>query len=237
MGIRIRCRLGSDNVSIREKARRLKEKQTKQQETSQEIPEVRPEETPVTSVTDVANKSTPRELTAAEIFAMELPKWIKKPWMYVQPKHAGQLQSWLDSWSNLILDYCRIFKLHIITVSEIGNEHPFSNKLNNRELSRAQLRTIVNKMVEEGLVKWLDANQIRARVFYKTTDEWADAIYEYMMSTGKAAEVITLFELVNMEQEWSNLPREEIQEIFDKFVAANKATYVTTEKDAIEFII
>ena len=142
-----------------------------------------------------------------DIFVVKLPPWINKPWMYVQPTHLNQLGSWINSWSTLILDYSRSYRIHIINITQLMKVYPFSNPDVSKNLTLNHMNTIIEKMVDENLAKWLDETKISVRIYYLTNLQWAEKIMKYLIGTGYAAEIMTFFELQNLDQEWSTLPK------------------------------
>ncbi len=172
-----------------------------------------------------------------EEFINNLPGWVNKPWMFIQPTHAGHLQSWKESWKTLIIDYSSHFKLHIISIIELQDQFPFNNNKIRKQLTKPQLDIIVNDMVENGLAKWIDDHHIIVRVYYKTNEQWKEIIVAYLFDTGYAAEVLTFYELQNMGEDWSTLPISEFVEIFDTLVEEGRAKWVGSTKDSFKLII
>ncbi|MCE7736352.1 MAG: hypothetical protein GPJ54_15835 [Candidatus Heimdallarchaeota archaeon] len=177
------------------------------------------------------------EVAPVDIFLIKMPPWVKKPWMYVKPTHEHQLSSWLDSWQGLVLDYSRSYKIHIVNLSELNTKYPFTNQEIGKILTYDQLQTIIDKMVTEGLARWIDETKISARIYYLTNKDWASRVMAYLMESGYAAEVMTFFELQGLEQEWSTLPRAELRDIFDILVMDGRAKWVGEGKDTLSFIL
>lgn len=226
-------------MSIRERARKLREE--KEKEEQQVVEEVikdqsqsKPQEVEPFPQPQVTQKTPVKEVDPYEQFLLQVPSWTKKPWMYIQPKHEGQLTSWVDAWSNLILDYCRLLVKHVLSIPELQTVEPFHNSTASKKLSQDQLITIFNSMESKGLSKWLDDNKIRVHIYYRTLEEWAEQMFDHLMNTGKAAEILTFFELEQMGQEWSSLPRESLIEVIEILISKNKAKYATKNKDAIQ---
>ena len=172
-----------------------------------------------------------------DIFVVKLPNWIKRPWMYVQPTNENQLGSWINSWTTLILDYSRSYKIHIINITQLMKIYPFSNPDISKDLTLNHLNTIIEQMVDENLAKWIDDNKISARIYYLTNLQWAEKIMKYLINTGYAAEIMTFFELQKLDQEWSTLPKSELVEIFNLLVLDGRAKWVGDGKDTLSFIL
>lgn len=243
-------------MSVYEKPRREKEEEKEKEEVTKwlddlEVEEVKPiAKTETKTETKVETK--PEEIKIVikekhaevvketvktpEIEFMEIiPSWTNKPWMYIQPVVEGQLNSWRDSWISLILDYSRIFTEHIVNVNELLKKHPFTHQQTHKSLTQPVMVQIFDVMVTNGQAKWMDSNKILVRIYFKTDRQWADEIMEFLIEKGYAAELMTLFELENLNQEWSSIPRSELRAIFDLLVSDKRAKWVDNNKDSLTF--
>ncbi len=228
-------------MSIREKVRKKQEEL--KEDSAPSIVEEKIEEKTSTEGTKTKPEKVEKKESKTEnqeikelSFEDTLPAWVNKPWMFVTPKKEAQKDSWVDSWKLVILDFSKFYTQHIINIYEVRKKHPFTHKDTKRSLKDDQLVFIIDKMQEEGLAKWLSSKKIRARIYYKTIEQWAEEIYNDLFESGKLVEVLTLQEFKLMNKEWSNLPDADFQEIFKLFVEAKKAKYVTKERDTIQFI-
>ena len=231
-------------MSVKERPKKNKEEENKPQ-ASQKKPSTDDwldtyEEKPIEKVKpEVITK--PDEIVIAEIdtnlqeFMETMPTWIKKPFMYVQPTHVNLLGSWLESWENLILEYTQIFNIHVINVNEMRSIFPFDNLENKKQLTKKQLEFIFTKMEERGSARWLDDNHIIVRVYYKTINQWKELIFTYLKDSGQIVEVLTIEEFEQMKKEWSNLPREDLIEIFEIFISEGLARWIGENRDTIAF--
>ncbi|RMG26134.1 MAG: hypothetical protein D6732_21565 [Methanobacteriota archaeon] len=229
------------DMSIKERAKKYQKKDEPLEKQKEDKVVEQPLETPQETLKEppqetLKEPSQVTKITPEILFEQQIPSWVNKPWMYIKPSNPAQLNSWIEGWKTLLLDYCRIFVKHIVNLIELQREHPFRNRKNGKALTLPQLTAIIDSMVDEGIAKWLDENKILARIYYKPIDQWADEIYQYLLDTGKAAEVLTFLEFKNMDTDWSSLPDEDLKEILRKFVAEGKAQFVSKEEDAIEFI-
>ncbi|MHA2098778.1 MAG: hypothetical protein ACW99A_08830 [Candidatus Kariarchaeaceae archaeon] len=250
-------------MSIKERPRERKEVQKKKKEDAEsindwldsvevtteteeknDIVEIKEEIVEETKVTEAPiQKEIEKEVQITEkeetidIFLVKLPPWVKKPWMYVKPVNEAQLNSWLDSWKGLVIEYARSYKIHVINLSQLNTKHPFANQEIDKTLTYDQLQSIVDHMVIEGLAKWIDDTRVSARIYYLTNKQWGNKIMEYMIESGYAAEIMTFFELQQLKQEWSTLPRTELKDIFEILVMEGRAKWVGDEKDTLSFIL
>ena len=169
-------------------------------------------------------------------FEDSLPNWVKAPWMYIRPKKDSQVESWLESWSAIVLDYSRIFVIHIININELRNIHPFNNKQINKRLSLEQVREIIDQLVKQNVAKWLDEKtKTRARIYWKSNDEWADELLDFMIETGRVVEIHSLFDISQLEQHWSHLPADDLVIVCEMLVEKKVARWLNKEKTIIQF--
>ncbi len=169
-------------------------------------------------------------------FEDSLPKWVKAPWMYIKPKKESQVESWLESWSAIVLDYSRIFVIHIININEIRNVHPFNNTTNNKKMSLKQVREVIDHLVKQSVAKWLDEKtKTRARIYWKTNEEWADNLLDFMIETGRVVEIHSLFDLSQLQQQWSDLPADDLIIVCEMLVENKVAKWLNKEKTIIQF--
>ena len=169
-------------------------------------------------------------------FEDSLPKWVKAPWMYIKPKKESQVESWLESWSAIVLDYSRIFVIHIINVNEIRNVHPFKSNINNKKMSLKQVREVIDHLVKQSVAKWLDEKtKTRARIYWKTNEEWADNLLDFMIETGRVVEIHSLFDLSQLQEQWSDLPADDLIIVCEMLVENKVAKWLNKEKTIIQF--
>ncbi len=169
-------------------------------------------------------------------FEEELPKWVKRPWMYIKPKKTDQIESWLQSWSAIVLDYSRIFVIHIININDLRSGHPFNNKNLGKRLTLVQVRSIIDHLVQQNIARWLDEKtKTRARIYWKSNEEWADALLDFMLDTGRVVEIHSLYDLTQLEQNWGNLPAADLIIVCEMLVERKVARWLNKEKTIIQF--
>jgi len=169
-------------------------------------------------------------------FEETLPKWVKRPWMYIKPKKTDQIESWLQSWSAIVLDYSRIFVIHIININDLRSVHPFNNKNLGKRLTLAQVRSIIDHLVQQNIARWLDEKtKTRVRIYWKSNEEWADALLDFMLDTGRVVEIQSLYDLTQLEQNWGNLPAADLIIVCEMLVERKVARWLNKEKTIIQF--
>ncbi|MFW9852228.1 MAG: hypothetical protein ACFFDS_04765 [Candidatus Thorarchaeota archaeon] len=191
---------------------------------------------PIVKVTTKEDLSKDQRAVLELEFEDALPKWVKAPWMYIKPKKDSQVESWLESWSAIVLDYSRVFVIHIININELRNEYPFNNSKINKKLSLKQVREIIDYLVKQNIAKWLDEqNKTRARIYWKANEEWADELLDFMIETGRVVEIHSLYDLTQLEEQWCNLPADDLIIVCEMLVEKKVARWLNKDKTIIQF--
>ena len=174
-----------------------------------------------------------KELTPYDKLLNEYP-WLEEKrfsFMYAIPdkkQSPSDYQSWRSEWAKVLFDYAKLTILHIIYLRKIHTEKPFSN-FQNREVA---IKEIADELIDQKLAKWISKNKDSLRIYWKTLDIWADEIYEWAYESGKL-EPILMFEIREAKQEFSTLPREDVEEIFKKLVKDRKGVILKTDDGQI----
>jgi len=162
-----------------------------------------------------------KELTAYEKLLESYP-WLEEKryeFMYSIPqkkKYMDDYESWKKEWSKVFFDYARYAILHVIYVKQVAGEIPFS-RFQDRQKAISE---IADELIEQGLAKYLTKKKDQLRIYWKTLDSWADEIYNWAYDQGKL-DPIMVFEIRDAKLEFSNLPRDDLEEIF-KILAKNR---------------
>ena len=172
-----------------------------------------------------------------EKFDSSLPRWVNAPWMFIVPTKDDQLQSWLESWRAVFVDYSRILVFHVLNIDDVRQEFPFRNKSVNKELTADAIRDICDFMITEGIAEWLDYSRVLLRVYWRNHTEWANRIYGFMIDTGRVVDLHTLFDLSTYDQEWSTLPKIDMKKVIEELIGQGKARWANKDQTAIRFNI
>lgn len=162
-----------------------------------------------------------KELTAYDKLLESYP-WLEEKryeFMYSIPpkkKYLDDYESWKREWSKVFFDYCRYAILHVIYVKQVAGDIPFS-KFQDRH---AAINEVADELISQGLAKYLTKKKEQLRIYWKTLDSWADEIYNWAYDEGKL-DPIMVFEIRDAKLEFSNLPRDDLEEIF-KILAKNR---------------
>ncbi|MFX1274846.1 MAG: hypothetical protein ACFFBP_14635 [Promethearchaeota archaeon] len=174
-----------------------------------------------------------KELSPYEKIVEAYP-WLEEKryeFMYTIPHHKKNLndyQSWRKEWSKVFFDYARYAILHIIYIKQIAAEKPFS-KFEDRQKA---IKEIADELVTQGIAKFLTKKQEILRVYWKSLDSWADEIYNWAYDLGKL-DPIMLFEIRDAKLEFSTLPKEDLEEIFNILARNQKAKVLKLEEGQI----
>lgn len=167
-----------------------------------------------------------KKLTAYEKLLESYP-WLeeeRKKFMFTMPDKSKQKTdyvSWKTEWAKVLFDYARFAVLHIIYIRELNSHKPFSD-FTNRE---HYILEIAEELISQKQAKWLSKKKEKLRVYWKTLEVWSDEIYKWAYDNGKI-EPIMIYELREAKQEdFSNLPLEDLEEIF-KILAKNRRAVV-----------
>ncbi len=166
-----------------------------------------------------------------------LPKWIEKPhrWVSPSPKQKELLAAWIKEWADFLLKWAEVTNHHIVRLLDLQEEFPFNNPIIKKKLSLDDLQLIGEYLVENGYAVWLSSRKDRLRVYWKTLEEFSDDIYEWAYSWGH--EVVTLLDLVQANEPWSNLPRIDLKKIMELLVKTKRAEWASKkDKTVIKFI-
>ncbi len=154
------------------------------------------------------------KISAYEKIVKDYP-WIEEQrykFMYTMPnkkKNSSDYESWKTEWSKVLFDYAKYGVLHIIYIRKLSSEKPFSN-FENREKS---IKEIAEELIDQDLAEWLSKKKNQLRIYWKSLEGWSDEIYDYLIDLGKL-EPVLLYELRESEQEFSNIPKDDMEKIF-----------------------
>ncbi len=179
-----------------------------------------------------------KELSPYEKVLQAYP-WLeeeRKKFMYAMPhkkKNLIDYISWKTEWAKVIFDYARFAVLHILYIRNLNSEKPFSN-FTNREV---YIREIAEELVNKNQAKWLSKKKNRLRVYWKSLELFSDEIYEWAYQQGRL-EPIMIYEIREAKSEdFSNLPLEDLEELFRILVKNRKAKIFKLEDGQLAFKI
>jgi hypothetical protein len=177
--------------------------------------------------------SIEKELSPYEYILEDYP-WLEEKrteYMYSIPdkkKSKGDFDSWREEWAKVLFDFAKYAILHILYVRKLNTEKPFS-KFTNREDS---IKEIAEQLIDNKLARWLSKKKDQLRVYWKTLEGWADEIFEWAYDFGKL-EPILIYEIREANEEFSNLPKEDIEAIFKILAKEDKGSIIKSNDGTI----
>ena len=163
-----------------------------------------------------------------------LPGWVSKPWRWMIPEDPELKQQWLLTWGDFLLAFARVLNQHILDLQEVSLVYPFQNGILHKKLSLPQLKAISGYLIEQEKASWWDTEETRLRVYWKTLGSFAEEIFNYSFQNG--FEMITMYDMVKMNQSWSSLPPKDLAVIMKIMVKSKKATWADSDQKTIEFV-
>ena len=178
-----------------------------------------------------------KEVSTYELLLSDYP-WLEEQryiFMYSIPnkkKNISDYESWKNEWSKVLFDYARYAILHILYLRKLHGVKPFS-KFEHREEA---IKEIAEELVNKNQAEWLSKSKEKLRVYWKTLDNWAEEIYEWAKEISPL-EPILIFEIRESNQDFSTLPKEDIEEIFRLLEKENRGKIIKLEDGQISFKI
>ncbi|MFX1410270.1 MAG: hypothetical protein ACFFA6_07950 [Promethearchaeota archaeon] len=179
-----------------------------------------------------------KELSPYEKLLQAYP-WLeeeRKKFMYTMPnknKDKNDYISWKIEWAKVLFDYARFAVLHILYIRNLNSERPFAN-FSNRE---SYIREIAEELVNQNQAKWISKKKNRLRVYWKSLELLSNEIYEWAYQQGRL-EPIMIYEIREAKSEdFSNLPLEDLEEIFRILAKSRKAKVFKLEDGQLAFKI
>jgi AraC-like DNA-binding protein len=178
-----------------------------------------------------------KELSAYEKL-LETYTWIEEPkysFMYTIPnkkKNPTDYQSWRIEWGKVLFDYAKYAVLHIVYLKQLHTEKPFSNF----EDRKNAIREIALELIDQKLAKFLSKDEDKLRIYWKSLDLWAEDFYNWALDFGKL-EPILIYEIRESKQEFSTLPKMDLEEIFKLLNKDDKGRIIKLNDGQIAFKI
>lgn len=161
---------------------------------------------------------------------LEIHDWIEAPqygFMYSTPnkkKNKQDFESWREEWSQVLLDYAHVGRIHIIYPKRLLTEKPF-NKFVDRKKA---ISILAEALIDKDLAEWIGdkpKKKEELRVFWKSIEEWTTLIEDWAKNNA-IFDMVMVPDIRNSETEFSNLPEEDLKIIFGKIEQNHKGTVV-----------
>jgi ESCRT-II complex subunit VPS25 len=130
------------------------------------------------------------------------------PFFTMQPNEKTRFKQ-VDTWCDLVLDYCKQNRIFELDVVEAQNTELFSNKKIDRKLNIEFICLVIDELRKLHKAEWIDnvsdAKQKQQKpprkclVLWHTIDEWSKLIYDYVCKSTLQNTVCTFYELVESD--------------------------------------
>ncbi|KAK6201257.1 vacuolar protein sorting [Scheffersomyces amazonensis] len=147
------------------------------------------------------------------------PKIHTFPPLYTEQPNSTILSNQLDSWCQIILQYCEFYKItslnrngtpkysQIESLSIDSLPPIFENKSINRSTNDNFRNVIIHHLIYKlKKAQYIDPKkpELGIYVYWRSLVEWGQLLYDYVDSTGQLGTVLTLYELTKSDE--SGLP-------------------------------
>jgi len=123
------------------------------------------------------------------------------PITYSQQPNTATQAVFTEQWTRLLLAYARhhrLFTLRLEDAEVLGGEwdEVLRNPRINRRLMPNHLAQLIGVMVDKNLAVYEPAKPSRAALLYwRSPEEWADVLYEWVTNTGQLNTILTFYEI------------------------------------------
>lgn len=160
------------------------------------------------------------------------PSLYEFPPFFTRQPNVETWKSQQSHWVSLILRYCqykRIFRFYVS--KELLEMELFSNNKIHRQVKMDMLKEILDFMANKHDGEWLDSGKKEVfLIYWKTLDEWADIMINWVEETGQRNSVLTYYELV----EGNTLINTELYKIDP--IILKKAINILVKKDMAQVL-
>ncbi|KAL4896692.1 putative ESCRT-II complex component [Aspergillus ambiguus] len=173
------------------------------------------------------------------------PTYSFPPFFTPQPNAATRL-SQLQKWSSLIQAWCRHHRLYRLSLVDAIDSPLFHNATLRKRLALGDARNVIDWMAkgEDGggkRAEWIDgANKTVAWIWWRTPEEWASLVVDWVENTGQKNVVFTVYELTQgetaMSQEWHGMDTDAMLRSLNVLVKRGKAQIFGNEgQEGVKF--
>ena len=123
------------------------------------------------------------------------------PWHYEFPpfftiqKNADTKAKQMEAWCALVLSFHKHNKVLRIRLADIHSTALFHNSKIDRKLSLEGVKQVLDELHKKGNLKWEDKNKTSCVILWRTMNQWADVMYNWVMDNGAVNTVFTVLEL------------------------------------------
>ncbi|KAI3403565.2 hypothetical protein KGF56_003610 [Candida oxycetoniae] len=136
----------------------------------------------------------------------EFPKIHSFPPFYTKQPNQTIQQQQLESWANIILQYCEFYKITSLTseglpkhsqTSKTSLPSLFQNKSINRHVNADFRSTILAHLIHTKQAEYINHKkpELGMFIYWRSIVDWGNILYDYISNTGQKGTVFTLYEL------------------------------------------
>ncbi|EME32172.1 Vacuolar protein-sorting-associated protein 25 [Galdieria sulphuraria] len=122
------------------------------------------------------------------------PFYSYPPSFTLQPVKATR-EKQLKLWCDLVLSYCKHYKIFKLSVTDSANSSLFANTAIDRKLSLAAVEEVFSRLVSMGYGEWLNKEANVCLIYWRRPYEWAEIIYDWVERSGKRKSILTFYEI------------------------------------------
>ncbi|KAI5967186.1 hypothetical protein CANMA_003243 [Candida margitis] len=168
----------------------------------------------------------------------EFPKIHSFPPLYTKQPNQTVQQQQIESWCNILLQYCEFYKITSLTIegapkhSQLASSSSasastpvsapytkgdipplFTNKAINRQVNTEFKNVIITNLIHSKKAEYINHKkpELGIFVYWRSIVDWGNLLYEYITNTGQQGTVLTLYELTKSDDDDDNvnsLPQE-----------------------------
>ncbi|ODV78681.1 winged helix DNA-binding domain-containing protein [Suhomyces tanzawaensis NRRL Y-17324] len=146
--------------------------------------------------------------------AFSFPKIHSFPPLYTKQPNATIAQHQLESWTQIVLEYCAHYKITSLSLAGVPRYSQdqsldldtlppiFDNKEIERTVNEEFKTTIINHLIH----KLHKADYINPKnpslgifIYWRSLTEWSDLLYSYVDKSGQLGTILTIYELTKLE--------------------------------------
>ncbi|KAH6678506.1 putative ESCRT-II complex component [Halenospora varia] len=175
----------------------------------------------LTSQTTTSSSNLPSSNT------FTFPREHSFPPFYTPQPNSSTHHAQLQKWSTLIQSFCRHHRIFRLSPIAYIDSPLFYNRTIGKRLGTNEIKEVIEFMRKEGRADWVAGKEGEAWIYWKTVEEWASTIAEWVDGTAQKNTVLTLYELTESEatlsQEFHGMDADLLQKALAVLVKRGKA--------------
>ncbi|KAG7663051.1 uncharacterized protein J8A68_003433 [[Candida] subhashii] len=143
----------------------------------------------------------------------EFPKIHAFPPLYTKQPNSTILSQQLESWCNIILQYCEYYKITTLTIEGLPKHSQllvdvtslprlFENKTISRQVNHDFKSLILSTLIHKNKkAEYINPKKPELGIFiyWRSLVDWGDLLYSHIDDTGQLGTILTIYELTKSE--------------------------------------